>query len=111
MGDDDLAHARGDRCGDEREDLVAREMAGFISTEVDRTNSLVTRFLDFARPLELHLEKTEMAEVIDEGHKALVFSQFTSLLSIVRRQLDREGTVYEYLDGRTVKRQAKVERF
>ena len=29
---------------------VAREMAGFISTEVDRTNSLVTRFLDFARP-------------------------------------------------------------
>ncbi len=30
---------------------VAREMAGFISSEVDRTNSLVTRFLDFARPL------------------------------------------------------------
>jgi superfamily II DNA or RNA helicase len=59
--------------------------------------------------LETLLE--QLAEVIDEGHKALVFSQFTSLLSIVRRQLDREGTVYEYLDGRTVKRQAKVERF
>ena len=35
------------------ENEVAREMAGFISTEVDRTNSLVTRFLQFARPLKL----------------------------------------------------------
>ena len=32
---------------------MARELAGFISTEVDRTNSLVTRFLEFARPLQL----------------------------------------------------------
>lgn len=46
---------------------VAHELAGFISTEVDRTNALVTRFLDFARPLALHLEKTEIAEVIDEA--------------------------------------------
>ena len=34
------------------ENEVAREVAGFISTEVDRTNSLVTRFLQFARPLQ-----------------------------------------------------------
>ncbi len=53
----------------------------------------------------------QLAEVTDEGHKALVFSQFTSLLAIVRTQLDQQGIVYEYLDGRTVKRQAKVERF
>ncbi|HXY34235.1 MAG TPA: SNF2-related protein [Planctomycetaceae bacterium] len=53
----------------------------------------------------------QLAEVIDEGHKALVFSQFTSLLAIVRAQLDRQLVTYEYLDGRTVKRQAKVERF
>ncbi|HTB18661.1 MAG TPA: ATP-binding protein [Bryobacteraceae bacterium] len=46
---------------------VAHELAGFISTEVDRTNALVTRFLDFARPLALRLEKTEIAEVIDEA--------------------------------------------
>ena len=59
--------------------------------------------------LETLLE--QLAEVIAEGHKALVFSQFTSLLAIVRRQLDREETVYEYLDGRTVNRQARVERF
>jgi len=46
---------------------VSRELAGFISSEVDRTNALVTRFLDFARPLVLHLEKTEITEVIDEA--------------------------------------------
>ena len=46
---------------------VAHELAGFISTEVDRTNALVTRFLDFARPLALRLEKNEIAEVIDEA--------------------------------------------
>jgi two-component system sensor histidine kinase HydH len=46
---------------------VAHELAGYISTEVDRTNALVTRFLDFARPLALRLEKNEIAEVIDEA--------------------------------------------
>jgi len=46
---------------------VSHELAGFISSEVDRTNALVTRFLDFARPLSLRLEKTEIAEVIDEA--------------------------------------------
>ena len=53
-----------------------------------------------------HLE-----EVLDEGHKALVFSQFTSLLSIVRAHLDPQGVDYEYLDGRTRRRQEKVDRF
>jgi two-component system sensor histidine kinase HydH len=33
-------------------DPMAKELAEIISSEVDRTNSLVTRFLDFARPLE-----------------------------------------------------------
>src|SRR5258708_15486927 len=35
------------------ENELAREMAGFIASEVDRTNSLVTRFLEFALPLVL----------------------------------------------------------
>jgi SNF2 family DNA or RNA helicase len=53
----------------------------------------------------------QLEEVIAEGHKALVFSQFTSLLAIVRQQLDARGRVYAYLDGRTRKRQERVERF
>jgi len=46
---------------------MARELAGFISSEVDRTNSLVTRFLEFARPLELQPQKAELAEVLDSA--------------------------------------------
>ena len=53
----------------------------------------------------------QVAEVVAEGHKALVFSQFTSLLSIVRTQLDARGLAYEYLDGCTRNRQERVERF
>jgi superfamily II DNA or RNA helicase len=53
----------------------------------------------------------QIAEVVEEGHKALVFSQFTSFLSIVRDRLDQEKLVYEYLDGRTRNRAERVERF
>jgi SNF2 family DNA or RNA helicase len=52
-----------------------------------------------------------LREVTEEGHKALVFSQFTSFLSIVRQRLDREGVDYEYLDGKTRDRASRVERF
>ncbi len=52
-----------------------------------------------------------LAEVLDEGHKVLVFSQFTSLLDIVRMHLDKENVRYEYLDGQTRDRQAPVDRF
>ena len=53
----------------------------------------------------------QLTEVVEEGHKALVFSQFTSLLAIVRKRLEEEGVVYEYLDGATRDRQARVNRF
>jgi SNF2 family DNA or RNA helicase len=53
----------------------------------------------------------QLREVIDEGHKALVFSQFTTLLGIVRRHLENSSITYEYLDGATRDRQTPVERF
>ena len=49
------------------ENEVAREVAGFIATEVDRTNSLVTRFLQFARPFALRLEKADLAQMLDRA--------------------------------------------
>jgi SNF2 family DNA or RNA helicase len=52
-----------------------------------------------------------LREAVEEGHKTLVFSQFTSLLAILRARLDENGTPYEYLDGRTRDRQSKVEHF
>jgi superfamily II DNA or RNA helicase len=53
----------------------------------------------------------QLREVTAEGHKALVFSQFTSFLRIVRKHLDEEGVVYEYLDGATRDRKTPVDRF
>ena len=53
------------------ENAVAREVAGFISSEVDRTNSLVTRFLEFARPLQLRLAPADLSRVIDRAADTL----------------------------------------
>ncbi len=52
-----------------------------------------------------------LAELIAEGRKALVFSQFTSLLALLRPLLDAQKVPYEYLDGQTHDRAARVERF
>jgi SNF2 family DNA or RNA helicase len=60
---------------------------------------------------KLDVLQAQLAEVLEGGHKALVFSQFTSLLSIVRQKLDADKINYEYLDGATSNRQACVERF
>jgi signal transduction histidine kinase len=49
------------------ENEIAREVAGYISTEVDRCNSLVSRFLDFARPLEARLAEADLTQVIDHA--------------------------------------------
>jgi|SRR5579863_1941220 len=48
-------------------DPMTKELAEIISAEVDRTNSLVTRFLDFARPLEPRREPTDVTAVIDRA--------------------------------------------
>jgi signal transduction histidine kinase len=46
---------------------IAREMAGYISQEVDRINSLITRFLDFARPRSLRLDKADLHAMLDHA--------------------------------------------
>jgi len=52
-------------------------------------------------------------ELIDEGHSALVFSQFTSFLDILEEELLKEGVHYLRLDGSTptAKRKKLVESF
>jgi superfamily II DNA or RNA helicase len=72
---------------------------------------LVDRKLVAKPSAKIDLLLEQIDDVAAEGHKALVFSQFTSLLAIVRKQLDKRGIAYEYLDGRTRHRQAPVERF
>ena len=48
---------------------------------------------------------------IDSGHKMLLFSQFTSLLALIRPWLEEQGINYEYLDGATKNRQQHVDNF
>jgi SNF2 family DNA or RNA helicase len=52
-----------------------------------------------------------LREVVEEGHKALVFSQFTSFLAIVKKKLTKQKIKFEYLDGKTHDRQQRVEHF
>ncbi|AKQ47094.1 helicase SNF2 [Rufibacter radiotolerans] len=49
--------------------------------------------------------------VVSEGHKVLIFSQFVKHLDIVRAALDERKIKYAYLDGSTKDRQAQVNNF
>jgi two-component system, NtrC family, sensor histidine kinase HydH len=55
------------------EPLVA-ELAGYISSEVNRLNALVVRFLDFARPSKLELRPERITEIVDRGLEAATAS-------------------------------------
>ncbi len=60
---------------------------------------------------KLDLLLPQLQEILAEGHKALVFSQFTSFLALLRAQLDAERLPYLYLDGATRDRRERVEAF
>ncbi len=53
----------------------------------------------------------QLQDLLAEGHKALVFSQFTSFLALVKRHLDEKKIPYEYLDGQTRDRRERIEHF
>ncbi len=59
---------------------------------------------------KLEILLLQLEQVLKE-HKALVFSQFTSFLSILREELDKQMIPYIYLDGQTRDRKSVVERF
>jgi SNF2 family DNA or RNA helicase len=52
-----------------------------------------------------------LREALASGHRALVFSQFTTLLGIVSARLHREAIGHEYLDGETRDRRERVAAF
>jgi SNF2 family DNA or RNA helicase len=54
-----------------------------------------------------------LAESADDGHRLLVFSQFTSLLALLRSELELQEVPFCYLDGSMspLERQAEVDRF
>ncbi len=48
---------------------------------------------------------------VEGGHKVLVFSQFVSMLTLIRRALEADKVPYEYLDGSTKDRAERVDHF
>lgn len=47
------------------DNAVLRELAEYISSEVDRTNSLITRFLEFARPSQLKMAPADLHLILE----------------------------------------------
>jgi len=54
-------------------DELSRELAGYISTEVNRLSALVTEFLDFARPLHAQLQPGSVTAVLDRALEIVAF--------------------------------------
>ncbi len=56
-----------------------------------------------------------LRELVDEvdsgGHKVLIFSQFVSMLKLMAQALDEDKIRYEYLDGSTIDRAERIDRF
>jgi SNF2 family DNA or RNA helicase len=104
-----------------------QKVLGLID-DVNRNRFTILRSLTLLRQLSLHAGLVDaehrdlssskidtlleqLGDVIDGGHRALVFSQFTGFLAHVRERLDAAGIAYSYLDGNTRNRAAVVQRF
>jgi len=53
----------------------------------------------------------KLKQLKQSGHKALIFSQFTTLLKILSEKLEEEGIQFSYLDGQTNNREEVVDNF
>ena len=75
--------------------------------------SLVDENAGFVESSKERLFGEIVDELLENGHKALVFSQFVGHLTILRKHLDKKGIPYQYLDGKTplAKRQKNIEAF
>lgn len=97
------------------EDLDRNRFIVFRSLTLMRMLSLAPALIDpedakiGSRKLDVLLER--VAELQAEGHRALVFSQFTSFLDLAADRLDAAGIPYAHLDGSTRHRQKVVDGF
>ncbi len=104
-----------------------KKLFGLID-DLDRNRFIVFRSLTLLRLLSLDATLIDEAhasvpsskldvliehlgEVVAEGHRTLVFSQFTSYLAKVAARLTEEGIAHEYLDGSTRNRPDVIARF
>jgi two-component system sensor histidine kinase HydH len=64
---------------------LAAELAGYISSEVNRLNGLVARFLDFARPLRLELRPEQITQIVDRAAESVRAQMPDAHVAIERR--------------------------
>ncbi len=64
---------------------LASELAGYISSETNRLSALVTRFLDFARPLHAELAPQEITAVLDHALHSVSLTQKDELVHVERQ--------------------------
>ncbi len=99
-----------------------------LLADLDRNRFIVFRSLTLLRMMSLapglvdpahsHIASSkldalfdQLDEVVAEGHRALIFSQFTSFLQLAAARLDAAGIPYAYLDGSTRRRAAVINGF
>jgi len=78
---------------------LGAELAGYIFTEVNRLSALVSRFLDFARPLRVETRACSITEIVEHALRA-VAANWKGAEMKIERQYDRElppGAVDENL--------------
>ena len=107
-----------------RAELLQTASSAFVATSGTRVLEALLRLRQAAchpglidpsrrhqRSAKLDALLPELVSLRESGQKALVFSQFRSLLDIVKPALEAEGLVVAQLDGRTRDREALVQRF
>ncbi|WP_318152777.1 DEAD/DEAH box helicase [Microbacterium helvum] len=97
------------------DDLDRNRFIVFRSLTLLRMLALAPELVDPAHahiaPSKLGALFEQLDEVLAEGHRALVFSQFTSFLGLAAAQLEARGIPYAYLDGSTRDRDAAIAAF
>lgn len=76
---------------------------------------LLDKGLDEKPLADISVKLARLMDLLGEAkrgdHRVLVFSQFTSMLNLIRNELDAENVSYSYLDGATRDRAAVVDAF
>jgi SNF2 family DNA or RNA helicase len=97
------------------EDYESNRVAVLAALTMLRRAALDVTLVD---PTAKHVPSSKLDVLVDQleqitgaGHRALVFSQFTTYLGKVRQRLEATGTEYSYLDGQTTNRSAVINGF
>jgi non-specific serine/threonine protein kinase len=67
--------------------------------------------VDLEESGKFQLLEEMLEDILQEGHKVLIFSQFVRFLALIRKLMDKRDWKYEYMDGSTRKREKHIRNF